>query len=198
MNHREFTEKYILPMGMSWMITKDISKKLKKIIGRKTHLTPKQQNYIKGQIGEAFIKASFRKSLYKLGYKEQSKSATGTFKLQGKYRTYVDIYLRITDFDGDTHRYYIEVKNWAKNTFPNVVKFRFERKIKPRFTKRDKDHRDIWVLCMNRRNVEAYKPYCDKEGIYIIPLREHYTGAFIKRIINENRLIQEIDNNTIV
>jgi hypothetical protein len=179
----------LLPVGQNWMITKDIHKKIRKIVGRRTVLTKKQEDNIKGKIGEVFTKANLRKTFHQAGYRENTTGAK-TFTLNYHYRGYIDFYLRFTNQNGEVYRCFIEVKNWKKWNY--CTDKMFQRKILERFTKWDRDHKYYWILCINHRNLPVVAPYCEKYGILILPLREHYTKQLIRKIANENRILNDV------
>jgi hypothetical protein len=175
--------------GMEWRITKDIHRKIKKVIGRRVNLSKKEEDNIKGQIGEIFTKANLRKTFNRAGYRE-NKTGANTFTLIYHYRGYVDFYLRFTNKDGVTYRCFIENKNWKKWNYCTDVMF--QRKILERYTKWDMKHKHYWILTINHRNVQVLKPYCEKYNIHILPLKEHYTRQLIRKIVEENKLINDV------
>jgi len=179
----------LLPVGQNWMITKDIHKKIRKIVGRRTVLTKKQEDNIKGKISEVFTKANLRKTFHQAGYRENMVGVK-TFTLNYHYRGYIDFYLRFTNQNGEVYRCFIEVKNWKKWNY--CTDKMFQRKILERFTKWDRDHKYYWILCINHRNLPVVAPYCEKYGILILPLREHYTKQLIRKIANENRILNDV------
>jgi hypothetical protein len=194
-NNDESSDSFIeLFLGMSkyWYITEHIkrrvSKRSKELIGLKRILTKKQENYITGIIGEEHFPSNCRASLRELDLKETQKLSYNTFCLQSKKKQGgADFYLRV-NYGGEIYRLLIEVKSWKKLAYCTDKMFR--GKILDRYTSVDPEHLYCWVLAINKRNIPVLKEICDRYHIHILPMNEHYTRPFLRKLIKENRIMK--------
>ena len=167
----------------SWMIYKDMVKKMNRIVGWGKNL-----NNVKGKLGELYVRFNIRYTLQKNGYKERHCTDPKTFTLIPLYRGYkgIDIYLRVTDKDNKTYRAFIEISNWGK--YHDINEYLFNTRILAKFNRFDKNHKYIHILCMNKRNSKLVEDYCKKNDILLIPLREHITPSLLKTLIERKEI----------
>ena len=139
----------------------------------------------KGKLGETYFNACITQQLREKGLGFNLKSIPNSYRGFPQYPKAkgIDLYLRITDNNNKVFRCMIEVSNWGK--YHTINDYIFHNRIKNKFDKWDKLDRNFHIVAINHRNVKLIKDRCDKQGIIIIPLREHITSEFLERIKEE-------------
>jgi hypothetical protein len=173
--------------SMNWRITKPLLKRLLK----KFNNGKKDANTL-GRVGECFVSYHINRTFHKYGYRWRKKLIPMSYQTHHLYRGYagIDFYVKLMDSYGETYSLMIEVTNWKPY---RRLDYFYETRLLSKFKRLDKQNRCFHLICINRRNAERIKELAKRDGIIIIPLREHYTKDFLQRRI-ENK---DTDEETI-
>jgi len=184
----------IIAFSNQWYIYKGMLRRINptlKLFKRKhPPLTKKQRCYYKGRLAEILTESNLRIMFHRAGYRRGKKDVPMSYFLTPQYGS-VDVYVRFTNINRESQHVLFEVKNFKKYSY--YSEGRFIVKVLDRFTKTDPEHKYIWVLCVNRRNIPVMQGYCKKNNILILPFNEDYTPEFILKKISEDAILDELE-----
>lgn len=178
-------------------------------------------NVRKGKIGELFFGRAVKYCLLDMGYYYNTGGGESSFwierQINADKKEEGGIDFRVTVVDGNEEKYtfLLESKNWADyktKISPNT----FKKEILDRFTRIDRKHHCIWVVTMNKGNIDDILPLCKKYEIDIIsvdcqlttdmnfneilkPLIRSFIDNFQRMIINyidESKQAKSISNES--
>lgn len=143
----------------------------------------KDEDTVKGIIGEKFVGYCIGHSLWKLGYCLELLPYPRSYFLTRKYGCNanghggMDYLLTIVDEKEIQHKFLIEVKNWGR--YRQISRTLFIEAILNRFTRIDPNNEYPRVVTMNTRNVQLIELRCRRNNIQILPIAEHITPESI-------------------
>lgn len=192
----KFLDKYIVNGSDNWFIDSELLQILEDEIElwkqNNPDKDPDKDRNLKGRLGEIYVRECLKKQLYGHGFKySYSKTKPMTFRMRYQYprANAIDIYLRIVDDKCKVYRIFIEVCNWGK--YHNINGYMFLTRIQFKFARWDYKDKYYHIVAINHRNVKLIKNKTSEVNMDIIPLREHITPSFIKRIKDNNMYKQE-------
>jgi len=178
-NAISFLDKYLLNGSFEWRINGELYRKLLKISRR---FKP-DSNMQKCKLGETYVPYNITKQLRERGIIQSRwiKPLSYRFIMQYPKHNDIDMYLRLVDENLKIYRCYINIYNWKR--MRDINDFIFQNRILATFQRIDPEHRNIHIITMNHRNIPLMAERCKKHNILILPMNEHITIDFLKRIV---------------
>ncbi|MBE3114296.1 MAG: hypothetical protein IMZ59_02120 [Actinobacteria bacterium] len=93
--------------------------------------------------------------------------------------------LRMTDKDGITHTCLIEAQTYAK--YKKVTEKIFLKHVLKEFMELDPIRAYTWIVTVTEDNIERTKPWCEKYGIHILPVRTEIREQIWKMVEDTNK-----------
>ena len=151
-----------------------------------------------GRLGEQFVADNLHLQFHRKGLHYSYKRVPLSYYMKyqytpyrsgRRYRTGIDIYIRLVGEDNNSYRVDLECSNWGK--YHSINNHIFEQRILSKFLKYDANNRNIRCLVMNRRNIPLIEDRCRIHNINLLSVREHITPELLNRINKENLIKDE-------
>jgi len=133
-----------------------------------------------GDIGERFVKDCVKYYMWNKGFKLRS-SGNRTFKIEGQYKAGkggmggIDFRFGFV-YNNRPYDCYVETKNWGVYPITPTI---FQTEILDRFTKNSSQLGYIWILTINKGQINQINTFCSlhKVSINIVPIDRKITTA---------------------
>jgi hypothetical protein len=146
----------------------------------------RDRNNCVGKIGETIVYDNIHNQLMKNGFRYSDKAVPNSYRMRRYYRARrrrgdgIDIYLVIVDSKGKKYRCFIEISNWCK--MHSINNYILHSRIIDKFDRYDPKDKYFHIIAINHRNIHLLQDRCQKLGILLMPIPEHYTPEFLNRL----------------